>query len=130
MERLTFNKTANVKSDRIWITTVVDEAWLVAVEHAIETKREKLVVVGVLNFVLPFFLLVLFIHVEKVAKTLTVVESTSHITLLFCDDFTCVLSDKCSSLNVLHRVETPHYILTFLNATNLDIIFVEILRLN
>ena len=100
--------SSQIEGLHIRVTAVVDEASLVAVEHAVQAEREELVVVRLLDQLFPLLALARVVHVEEVRKTVRVVVSASHVTLLLRHDLTLVLHQEGTRWDVLQCHQSPH----------------------
>ena len=92
------------------LATVVDEAGLVAVELGVQTQREELVFISLLNGVLLASVVVdrHVVHVKQVGETLRVIKCSTHVALLFRDHFAGILHDKSTCRNVFKCNYAPH----------------------
>lgn len=99
---------SQVEGLHVRVAAVVDEAGLVAVEHAVQAEREELAVVGLLDQLLSLLALGRVIHVEEVREAVRVVVGAPHVALLLGHDLALVLHQEGARRYVFHRHESPH----------------------
>ncbi len=119
MQTLTFNLTTNVEGRNVWVTRVVNEPRFVAVKHAVKTQREELSSVAKLNRLFARFVVKRVIHVEQKAQACKIVVTSPHIALLLGDDFSSILTNKRTLLNIFNCIERPHYCALFSHSADL-----------
>jgi len=108
MQSLALVEPTQVKRLDVRLTRMINEPRFVAIEHAIEAKREKLVPVALLNKLLAMILTLGIIHIKQVAQPLIIVVATSHVTLFLGYDFSTVLHYERTLRNFLPRNHAPH----------------------
>ena len=109
---------------------MINEPRFVAIEHAIEAKREKLVPVALLNKLLAMILTLGVIHIKQVAQPLIIVVATSHVTLFLGYDFPTVLHYERTLRNVLPRNHAPHDSWALFKPLHLQFVVLEIFLLH
>lgn len=87
---------------------MINESGLIAVEHAVKAQGEEFTRVALLNVLFTFLLIERVIHIEQVAEAVVIVVAAAHISLFFGQNFSAILSDKSTHLNVLKRNYPPH----------------------
>jgi hypothetical protein len=87
---------------------MVDETGFISIEHGVQTQREKLRLVSSLDCLFSVLIHQSFVHVEQIRKPIRVVESASHISLLFGDHLAHIFHQESTSWDLLHSEQSPH----------------------
>lgn len=101
VEGLRIGVNLQTECSKIGITRVINESWFVPIKRGVDTEWMKVVILG-------HFFFCGVVHVKEVAWACLIVMLASYISKPLSDDFTNVLSHKCTRWNVLHRSEAPH----------------------
>lgn len=122
MQGLRLNCTWKIERLNVWVTRMINEPRFVSIEHSIKAQREKFAPIPQLYQLLALFLLYRIIHIKQVAQPLVIIKWASHVTLLLCDNFTSILHDEGTLLNLFHSDHTPHHCLLLAYANDLQLV--------
>ena len=94
VQSLALPRAAQIKRLNVGVTRVVNKTRFVPIEHTVKTERKEFSLVPCLDRLFKLILFLVVIHVEQIAQTLLVVETPTHVALLFGHNFTTVLTNE------------------------------------
>lgn len=86
--------------------------------------------IALLDVLLPLLLIERVIHIEQVTQTMLIVKTSTHISLLLCQNFTSVLCNESSHLDVFKCDHAPHHQVIFLHPGHLKFVMLLVFRLH